>query len=64
MTEHSANEIINLIKKKGYEEHHTTGDHHIYKNKSGKMIFIPYTHLKDSISIGTYKSIVRMLDSK
>lgn len=63
MTEHTAKEIVNLLKSKGYVDDHTTGDHHIYKNKSGKMISVPFARPKDSISIGTYKSIIRSLNN-
>ncbi|QHJ81240.1 MAG: hypothetical protein [Caudoviricetes sp.] len=64
MTEHTAKEVVKLLKSKGYKESYTTGDHHMYKNKTGKLIPVPYAHSKDSISIGTYKSIIRMLESK
>lgn len=63
MTDHTAKEITDLLKSKGYVKDHSTGDHRIYKNKSGKMISVPFARPKDSISIGTYKSIIRLLNS-
>lgn len=61
MSYHTAKEIVALLKDEGYHDDHETGDHHIFKNKAGKMISIPYTSLKDSIGIGMYKSIIKLI---
>lgn len=61
MTEHTAREVVRLLKNSGYHEDRIAGDHHIFINQSGGMIPVPYTRLKDRISISTYKLILREL---
>lgn len=60
MSEKTAKEIVTLLKARGYQEDHQTGDHHIFKNKAGKMISVPYTSMKDHIGIGMFKKLIEL----
>lgn len=62
MTAHTARELVTLLKNKGYHDDHETGDHHIFKNKAGKMISVPYASLKDNIGIGMYNNIIKLIN--
>lgn len=59
MAEHTAREVVKKLKSLGYVEIHVTGDHHKFKDQNNKTVVVPYSHLGDSIVIGTYKSIMK-----
>lgn len=61
MVNHTAKEVIKLLKDEGYYDDHTAGDHHIFIDGCGGMIPVPYVRLKDSIHINTYKLVLKEL---
>ncbi|EHN58164.1 hypothetical protein OKIT_0035 [Oenococcus kitaharae DSM 17330] len=50
-----------MLKAAGYIESYINGDHHIFKKTGRRSIPVPYSHLKDAIRIGTYRSIIRSI---
>ena len=61
MTEHKAREVVKLLKNSGYHDDYIAGDHHIFRDGCGGMIPLPYTRLKDTIHISTYKLVLKEL---
>lgn len=56
-------EIIKILKKAGFEIHHTTGSHYVLKHPVSKKIAIVPYHLKD-LPPGTTHSILKMAGIK
>lgn len=56
---YSADDIIKLLKKEGFNEDHQTGSHKVFYNvKNKKRVVVPY-HKKD-LPIGTSRSILKL----
>ena len=56
---YSSDEIIKILKKNGFIQHHQKGSHKVFLHPQlGGRVVVPY-HKKD-LPIGTAKSILRM----
>ncbi len=64
MVQTTAKDLVNALSKAGYSEIRVTGDHHIFKGKDGTIVSVPYTRLKDTISVGTAGQIKRLAKLK
>lgn len=64
MTEHTAKEVLAILKKAKFKYVGSTGDHHHYKNNKGYLATVAYSSLKDTIPSGTYKSIMRQINGE
>ena len=64
IVEIKAAEVVKQLTEAGFVEkkssgHQHGGDHHFFRNPDGRTTTVPYTRLKDSIAVGTYKAILR-----
>jgi predicted RNA binding protein YcfA (HicA-like mRNA interferase family) len=60
---YTADEIIKIIKKDGWELNHQAGSHHIFTHKTKKGIVVVPKHTSD-IAKGTANSILKQAGLK
>lgn len=58
----SSKDIIKKIKRAGFKLDRIKGDHHIFKNISGKIVIIP--HPRKDMATGTEHSIMKQAGLK
>lgn len=64
MAEHTAREVVKILKKNGFRETAIHGDHHKFINAKGIPVIVPYTTLKSNVAIGTYNAILHQAGLK
>jgi len=57
--EYLAKDIVKFLKDHGFYEIRVKGDHHRFTDGNGNNITVPFSRLKDSVRIGTYRSILK-----
>lgn len=61
MVEHSAREVVEILKKHNFYEYSIRGDHHKFRNDKGWTTEVAYSNLKDRVSVGVYSEIKRAI---
>lgn len=64
MVQTTAKDLVKALSKAGYSEIRVTGDHHIFKDKDGTIVSVPYSRQKDTVSKGVVSQIRRLANLK
>ncbi|WP_054654655.1 type II toxin-antitoxin system HicA family toxin [Lentilactobacillus kisonensis] len=53
----TAKQVLEMLVNQGFVETRIKGDHHRFVDQHGHKVTVPYSHLKDEITLSTYRYI-------